>query len=135
MFGSSELLRAWVIGTLAGLAADDEQHARLRETLLVFLQAGGSYKATAERLVQHKNTVQYRIRKAQESLGRPVGDDRQDVELALQACHWLRAAVLRPAPADNLRERLVHHGSFGTILFFRTGRSKRMRTWRSWPAV
>jgi hypothetical protein len=61
-----------VLSTLAGLATDDEHHARLRNTLLVFLRAGGSYKTTAEQLMLHKNTVQYRIRKAQESLGRPV---------------------------------------------------------------
>ncbi len=96
MLGSADLLRAWVRSTLAGLAADDEHHARLRETLLVFLQSGGSYKATAERLVLHKNTVQYRIRKAEESLGRPVGENRHDVELALQVGRWLGPAVLRP---------------------------------------
>ena len=97
MLGSSDLLRAWVLSTLAGLATDDEHHARLRDTLLVFLQTGGSYKTTAEQLTLHKNTVQYRIRKAEESLGRPVGDNRHDVELALQASHWLGSAVLRPA--------------------------------------
>ncbi len=96
MLGSAELLRGWVRSTLAGLATDDEHHARLRDTLLVFLQSGGSYKATAERLVLHKNTVQYRIRKAEESLGRPVGENRYDVELALQASHWLGPAVLVP---------------------------------------
>ncbi len=32
-------------------------HARLRETLLVFLQSGGSYKATAEQMVLHKNML------------------------------------------------------------------------------
>jgi|SRR5579875_449572 len=99
MLGSTELLRGWVLGMLAGLATDDEQHARLRETLLVFLQNGGSYKATAEQLTLHKNTVQYRIRKAEESLGRPVGGDRHDVELALQVSHWLGASVLHPAAA------------------------------------
>ena len=57
MLGTAELLRPWVLGTLAGLAADDEHHARLRETLLVFLQTGGSYKTTAEQLMLHKNTV------------------------------------------------------------------------------
>jgi PucR C-terminal helix-turn-helix domain/GGDEF-like domain len=96
MLGSTELLRAWVLSTLAGLAADDEHHARLRDTLLVFLESGGSYKTAAERLMLHKNTVQYRIRKAQESLGRPVGENRHDVELALQASHWLGASVLQP---------------------------------------
>jgi hypothetical protein len=94
MLGSPDLLRAWVLATLAGLAADDEHHARLRDTLLVFLQTGGSYKATAERMVLHKNTVQYRIRKAEESLGRPVGGNQHDVELALRASYWLGSSVL-----------------------------------------
>jgi DNA-binding PucR family transcriptional regulator len=105
MLGSAELLRAWVLSTLAGLAVDDEHHARLRDTLLVFLESGGSYKTAAERLMLHKNTVQYRIRKAQESLGRPVGGNRHDVELALQASHWLGASVLQPATGGHNRER------------------------------
>jgi hypothetical protein len=97
MLGSADLLRSWVLSTLAGLATDDEHHARLRDTLLTFLQTGGSYKTTAERLVLHKNTVQYRIRKAAESLGRPVGENQRDVELALRASHWLGSSVLQPA--------------------------------------
>jgi DNA-binding PucR family transcriptional regulator len=101
MLGSAELLRAWVLGTLAGLAGDDEHHARLRETLLVFLQTGGSYKTTAEQLILHKNTVQYRIRKASESLGRPVGRNRYEVELALQASRWLGSSVLQPTPGTH----------------------------------
>jgi len=101
MLSSAELLRAWVLSTMADLAIDDEHHARLRDTLLVFLRSGGSYKTTAERLVLHKNTIQYRIRKAEESLGRPVGDNRHNVELALDACHWLGSAVLRPGRGDQ----------------------------------
>jgi hypothetical protein len=96
MLGSPDLLRAWVLATLGGLATDDEHHARLRDTLLVFFENGGSYKATAEQLMLHKNTVQYRIRKAEESLGRPVGENRHDVELALRASHWLGSSVLQP---------------------------------------
>jgi hypothetical protein len=102
MLGSADLLRDWVLATLRGLAADDEHDARLRETLLVFLQSGGSYKTTAERLTLHKNTVQYRIRKAEESLGRPISEHRHDVELALRASHWLRSSVLRPTPAGPM---------------------------------
>ena len=97
MLGSPDLLRAWVHSTLGGLATDDEPHARMRDTLQIFLQTGGSYKATAERLMVHKNTVQYRIRKAEESLGRPVGENQNDVELALRASHWLGSSVLWPA--------------------------------------
>ncbi len=101
MLSSGGLLRAWVLSTLGQLATDDEHHARLRDTLLVFLDTGGSYKATAERLVLHKNTVQYRIRKAEESLGRPVASGRHDIELALRAGHWLGPSVLRsPGTAE-----------------------------------
>jgi hypothetical protein len=101
MLTAKELLRPWVLSTLAGLASDDEHHARLRATLLVFLQSGGSYKTTAQQLLLHKNTVQYRVHKAEESLGRPVGDNRQNVELALQASHWLGSYVLRPAASPT----------------------------------
>jgi DNA-binding PucR family transcriptional regulator len=43
----------------------------------------------------HKNTVQYRIRRAIESLGRPVGENRHDVEFALRAARWLGSSVLQ----------------------------------------
>ncbi len=95
MSGSIELLQTWVTETLGALADDDEHHARLRDTLRVFLQENGSYKTTAERLMLHKNTVQYRVRKAEETLRRPVGPDRLQIELALLASHRLGRAVLR----------------------------------------
>jgi DNA-binding PucR family transcriptional regulator len=97
MAGSIELLQAWVIETLGALADDDDHNARLRDTLRIFLQENGSYKSTAERLLLHKNTVQYRVRKAEESLRHPISQDRLHVELALLASQWLGTAVLRPA--------------------------------------
>jgi DNA-binding PucR family transcriptional regulator len=51
--------------------------------------------------VLHKNSVQYRIRRAEESLGRPVAESRQDIELALQVSRWLGAAVLRRSAAPG----------------------------------
>src|SRR5215468_7187409 len=101
MSGSIELARAWVIETLGSLADGGDHTATLRDTLRVFLQEGGSFKATAERLTLHKNTVQYRVRKAEESLGRPIGENRLSVELALLASRWLGAAVLRQAGAPR----------------------------------
>jgi DNA-binding PucR family transcriptional regulator len=95
MSGSLELLRAWVAETLGPLAHDDENSARLRDTLRIFLQENLSYKATAERMVLHKNTVQYRVRKAEESLQHPVAQDRLLIELALLATQRLGATVLR----------------------------------------
>ena len=94
MVSSTELLRAWVHETLGQLADDDDQHARLRDTLRVFLEENGSFKATAERLILHKNSVQYRVRKAEEALGHPIADNRLDLELALLASQWLGATVL-----------------------------------------
>jgi PucR C-terminal helix-turn-helix domain/GGDEF-like domain len=111
MLGSTDLLRAWVAKTLGDLATDDEHHAGLRDTLLLFLQTGGSYKTTAEQLTLHKNTVQYRIRRATESLGRPVGENRHDVELALRTTHWLGSSVLPLRTVRSLRAgspRLKH---------------------------
>jgi DNA-binding PucR family transcriptional regulator len=95
MSNSVDLVRAWVVETLGALATDDDATARLRDTLQVFLKENGSFKATAERLTLHKNTIQYRVRKAEESLGRPIDENRLQIELALLAGRWLGAAVLR----------------------------------------
>ena len=86
--------RALVADALGDLAADTTAAARLRSTLLALLEEGGSYVTTAERLHLHKNTVKYRVRKALELRGRPLEDDRLDLELALIACARLGPAVL-----------------------------------------
>jgi DNA-binding PucR family transcriptional regulator len=89
--------RAWVAETLGPLAVESERAESLRETARVFLHTGGSYTATADQLYLHRNTVQYRVRQAEELRGRPFTDARLDVELALLACHWLGATILQPA--------------------------------------
>jgi DNA-binding PucR family transcriptional regulator len=90
-----QAVRGWVWSVLGPLAADGEHEARLRETVRVFLASGGSFAATAERLTLHRNTVQYRVRKAEEAVGRPIQEHRADVELALRVCQVLGSAVLR----------------------------------------
>jgi DNA-binding PucR family transcriptional regulator len=90
--------RAWIHETLGQLAVDTSRNEGLRETARVFLQTGGSYTATAEQMFLHRNTAQYRVRKAEEVRGRPLRDGRLDVELALLACHWMKAAVLQARP-------------------------------------
>jgi DNA-binding PucR family transcriptional regulator len=79
---------------LGPLAADEEAAARLRDTVRVFLETKRSYLETAARLHLHKNTVHYRVRKAEEMRGRPLDDDRVGVEVALLACDRLGSAVL-----------------------------------------
>src|SRR5574337_753038 len=90
--------REWVVEVLGPLATDSNNDARLRETLRVFLWHG-SYKEAAEELNLHFNSVKYRVRRAGGRRGRPVTDDRLDVELALLICDWYGSAVLlRPSP-------------------------------------
>jgi DNA-binding PucR family transcriptional regulator len=101
--------RRWVTATLNDLAIDDEPNARLRETLLTYLTTG-SYTVTAKRMMLHKNTAQYRVGKAEEALGAPIGERRADVELALRACRYLGTLVLRE-PASSARVKRDHSRS------------------------
>ncbi|MEV6763457.1 helix-turn-helix domain-containing protein [Streptomyces sp. NPDC051105] len=89
-------LRTWVGGILGPLAVDDEQCARLRETLHDFLTTGGNYTATASREILHKNTVHYRIRKAEKIMGHSVQAGRTDLEVALLAVKYLGSTVMQP---------------------------------------
>ena len=91
-----ESARSLVAEVLGPLAADDEAVERLRETLLVFLSEGGSFRTASERLHVHRNTVKYRVDRAVDIRGRDVTDDRFNLELALLACQWLGKAVLTP---------------------------------------
>jgi DNA-binding PucR family transcriptional regulator len=90
-----EAARRLVETALGALAADTAQAARLRCTLLTFLMEKCSYTATAGRINLHKSTVRYRVEKALAERGRPIDDDRFDLELALVACRWLGNSVLR----------------------------------------
>ncbi|MFE7778327.1 PucR family transcriptional regulator [Streptomyces sp. NPDC057445] len=91
-------MRAWVWGILGLLAVDDEHSARLRETVQIFLGTGCSYTATADAQILHKNTVQYRIRKAEEILGHPVQQEHTDLEVALLAVEYLGSTLLLTGP-------------------------------------
>jgi len=82
-----------VLGDLAG---DDENDARLRETLRIYLGCGSSYKVAAEQLNLHFNTVKYRVGRAVARRGSEIENDRLDIELALLICHWYGAVVLQP---------------------------------------
>jgi DNA-binding PucR family transcriptional regulator len=87
--------RDWVATVLGDLASDNENDARLRETLRVYLGCGCSYKVAAEELNLHFNSVKYRVGRAVARRGREIGSDRLDVELALLACHWYGTAILQ----------------------------------------
>ncbi|OKJ91397.1 hypothetical protein AMK34_38415 [Amycolatopsis sp. CB00013] len=86
----------WVRTVLGALADDDEQHRRMRETVWAYLSSGSSLMLASQELHLHKNTIQYRLRKAEQARGRPLSEGRIDVEVALLACRLLGTAVLRP---------------------------------------
>jgi PucR C-terminal helix-turn-helix domain/GGDEF-like domain len=86
--------QVWVAEVLGPLASCTENDERLRETLGVFLRTGSSFKAAAEELHLHANSVKYRVQRAIDRRGRPITDGRLDVEVALLLCHWYGNAVL-----------------------------------------
>lgn len=89
----ADAVRIWVSQVLGPLAAEGKRETWLRDSLRVFLECDGSHAAAAERLQLHRNTVQYRVRRAEELRGRPLDDDRLHVYLALTATQWLGAVV------------------------------------------
>jgi DNA-binding PucR family transcriptional regulator len=95
LMGSNlDTARVWVAEVLGPLASCSENDERLRETLGVFLRTGGSFKAAAEELHLHSNSVKYRVQRAIDRRGRPISDGRLDIEVALLLCHWYGNAVL-----------------------------------------
>ncbi|RCW41021.1 DNA-binding PucR family transcriptional regulator [Halopolyspora algeriensis] len=90
--------RRWVGEVLGPLGADTEAAERLRETVRVFLRTGDNYVKTSKELALHRNTVKYRLEKAEKERGRLLEDGRFDLDLALQVCHLLGHVVLKPQP-------------------------------------
>ncbi len=88
--------RSWVCHVLGPLATDTDGDERLRETFRGFLRNNSSFKSSADELHLHVNSVKYRVQRAVERRGRPIDDDRIDVEVALLLCHWFGTAVLAP---------------------------------------
>lgn len=93
--------RRWVHEVLGRLAVDTADAARQRETVRVFLETAENYTETASRLLLHRNSVKYRLTKAEDSLGRPLGSKRLDTQVALAACHLLGSAVLTAGPSGT----------------------------------
>jgi DNA-binding PucR family transcriptional regulator len=81
---SRDEARRFVALELGDLAAEDKSVARLRETLRVFLEENGSFQNAAASLGVHKNTVAYRIRRAEELLGHGVKERQLELQTALR---------------------------------------------------
>ncbi len=86
--------REFVASRLGPLAAPGESAQRLRETLRVFLALGGRTARAAKELYVHQNTIAYRIKRAEELLGRRVTEDPVELICALALADTLGPAVL-----------------------------------------
>lgn len=75
-------LQPFVAGSLGGLLRDDRR-GTLRQTLVCYLENGGSQVEAAARLHIHRNTLAYRLRRASELIGRDVTDPRSWLTLHL----------------------------------------------------
>jgi DNA-binding PucR family transcriptional regulator len=74
--------------------------ARLRATLRIYFEENASPARTSRRLSINKNTVVYRVRKAEEILGYGVAERRSELDAALRLCdvlHGLRDVLTRSA--------------------------------------
>ena len=78
------LARAFVERELGPLAEDDARAATLRETLSAYFAAGNSASAAAVALDLHERTVSYRVRAAEQRLGRYILDCQDSLALALR---------------------------------------------------
>lgn len=74
---------------LGPLYSVDRRIAELRETLRVYLASGRSPQRAAEVLHVSRNTVGYRVKRAEELLGHPLPDDLVELRLALEIARTL----------------------------------------------
>jgi DNA-binding PucR family transcriptional regulator len=87
--------RDFVARELGALASADETTRRLAATVRTYLDENGSRGRTAKRLSIHENTVAYRLRQAEELLGRPVDKRTLELRVALALAELVDATSER----------------------------------------
>lgn len=101
MVGNTDAMRRFVYRTLGRLAASDEHTERLRATVQALVSTG-SYDTASKILVVHKNTVRYRVERAEELMGRRVTDSPTEIDMALR-CY---ETFLSPSPGRRIDRRV-----------------------------
>ncbi len=87
-----EQARAFVERELGGLMDSDDAARRLIATAQVFLEEGASHSRASRRLGIHENTVRYRVKQAEELLGRSVAERTLELRVALALTNVLGGA-------------------------------------------
>ncbi|MFF7249653.1 PucR family transcriptional regulator [Embleya sp. NPDC008237] len=92
---------------LGPLAADNRTMAALRETVRCLLDNERGVAVTAKHLHIAKNTVVYRVKKAEQLLGRSLREDHLRLHLALYLAGRLGSSVLaKQGPATGLENSI-----------------------------
>lgn len=90
LLGCSPEVDALVRRALGGLTENDPHLLRLRKTLAAFMRNGANVAATSHDLMVHRNTIRYRLQRAQSLLGGGLTPMSPEVSLALRhmdVCH------------------------------------------------
>ncbi len=83
-FGGQDAARDFARAELGLLADDGDRAETLRQTVQTYFANGSSAAATAGALGIAERTVTYRLRRAEELVGRPLLDRRAEIEAALR---------------------------------------------------
>jgi purine catabolism regulator len=89
---SRTVLEGFVRSVLGPLIDRDEaRHSELVQSIRAFIESGGRWEHGADDLGVHRHTLRYRVRQAEELLGRDLThpEDRLEVWLALKAAEVL----------------------------------------------
>ncbi|MET7358412.1 helix-turn-helix domain-containing protein [Streptomyces sp. NPDC005562] len=102
-----DLAREFVRRELGGLAGPGESTATVRATLKCYLDEERSLNGAAEHLHVARNTVAYRVQRAEQLRGREIGVRRMQLQAALTLVEELGEAVLYldPAPSSGSQDR------------------------------
>lgn len=94
LVGNTEAMRGFVHRTLGRLAASDEHTERLRATVQALVSTG-SHDAAAKLLSVHKNTVRYRVERAEELIGHRITESPTELDMALRCYETFVSTPLR----------------------------------------
>jgi DNA-binding PucR family transcriptional regulator len=83
----------FVVRELGELADRSGPRERIVETLEAYLSAGSSLARVSRQLGVHENTVAYRIRRAEEILGRRIDEHPMELQAALRLARLLHPAT------------------------------------------
>jgi len=83
-FGGRDAARDFARAELGLLADDGDRTDLLRRTVQTYFASGGSAAAAAASLGVAERTVTYRLRRAEELMGRPLSSRRAEIEAALR---------------------------------------------------